>query len=322
MGGHPAPGRPGQFVVVGQLRVWAGEGETGAKTGSLAHAQGVVDALGLGLSPLERERQQAAVARLWAHQGAEVGATAGVENLLDGGVLLELIGQGQAVAIELQHPLRDITAGLLQGDGIGIAEHSGGVHSGQEPITPGGVGADHQAAGHHIAATRKALGQGGEDQIGVGQGIQVDGGPDGVVGDHRDAAGMGEVADGRQVHAAEQRIARQLDNHRSGFQPIQGRLHIREVLALEEVATVEHHLWLLEHIHIGKAQLQGGASGSDGLYGLKRRVQGRHPRWVQADAGAADPMHGPQPLLERASGCVARFGIGPRLLLEGDRGLP
>ena len=129
------------------------------------------------------------------------------------------------------------------------------------------MGAHQQASGHHIASSGEALGQGGEDQVGIGQGIEVDASADGVVGDHRNPPRVSHFAHRRQVHAAQQRIARQFHDHGCRLVLIQRRFHLGKGLWLQQLAAVEHHLRLLQHIHVGKAELQGGALRSQLLNG-------------------------------------------------------
>ena len=113
---------------MGQLGVRTGQGEMSAQAWPLADAQGVEDPLGFAPALLEHKGQEAAVTGSGAHQRLEVGAVFGMQHLLDRGMLLQTSGQSQGVAIEAFDPFRRIAAGLLEGDGIGIAEHSGGVH--------------------------------------------------------------------------------------------------------------------------------------------------------------------------------------------------
>jgi hypothetical protein len=66
---------------------------------------------------------------------------------------------------------------------------------------------------------------------------------------------MGQLRYGRQIHAAQQRVAGQLHDHGSRLQSLQGGIHRVQVAALQQLAAVEYHLRLLEHIHIGESQL-------------------------------------------------------------------
>ena len=146
---------PVQFVVMSQLRVGADEGETGAEAGSFADSQSVVNTLRLSFTPLQDEGQQAAMASSSSHQSLVVAALAWMQNLLDGLMLLESFRQGEAIVIKLWHSLLNIPTGLLQGDGIGIAEAGGGPQGSHELFTPGGVWADNQASSHHITTAGK-----------------------------------------------------------------------------------------------------------------------------------------------------------------------
>ena len=68
---------------------------------------------------------------------------------------------------------------------------------------------------------------------------------------------------------------------------------------------MEHHLRLLEHIHVGEAQLQGGAMRLEALNGGQRRMQASHAGGVQADAIGLDGVDGGQPLAHGGAGRIS-----------------
>ena len=86
---------------------------------------------------------------------------------------------------------------------------------------------------------------------------------------------------------------------------LQGILQFVQVVPLQQLATVEHHLWLLQHIHIGEAQLQGGAIRPEALDGGQRRMQSGHACRVEADPIGLDAVDGGQPLSHRCAGRVS-----------------
>ena len=173
-------------------------------------------------------------------------------------------------------------------------------------------------SGHHITAPREALGERGEDQIGIGQGIEVDAGADRVIGDHRNAAVAGQGRHAGQVHAAQQRIARQLHDHGRWLELIQRCFHFGEGLRLQQLATVKHHARLLQHIHVGKAQRQRGPTRPEHLDGAEGCMQAGHSRRMQADLLGVDAMDASQArsnhLPCRFAGCAA----GGRFFSQGD----
>ena len=95
---------------------------------------------------------------------------------------------------------------MLQDHGIDVCQWSQGLVLScrlRELCVPRGVGADDKAARENIAATGKAFGEGTEHHVDVRQGIDIQAGADGVVGDHRDVALVCELADRGKVDTAQ-----------------------------------------------------------------------------------------------------------------------
>ena len=235
-----------------------------------------------------------------------------------------------AAGEEIRHDCRRFCGGIdAQGQGFQALEQQPGVErrdrgagvadEGLQHVFHPFLGPQHGAA-EHAALAVNMLGAGVDDDIGAElQGFLLERGGEDVIDHHQRAGGVGEVADGLDVHEVQHRVGRAFQQHHGGFGG-EGLGPGVEIGAIDK-----HRLHTVTRQQGGDDPVAGaeqGAGGDEAIAGFQMAEQGGMHGSHAGGGGATGlgAFEQGEATFEHGHGGVAEAGILVMLHLPLERG--
>ena len=214
-----------------------------------------------------------------------------VVDCLDDGGGLELGCDGVGEGVDAGDARDEVAAVALEVDGVEGEVVVGvvGVEDGFEGAVHRGRGVEDEAATHDVAVAGEDLGQGGDDDGGVGQDVDVDEVADGFVDYEGDGVPGAEGGEAGQVGGVEEGVGGELgEDGEVALAGVEAGFEVGDVgvgtVAVEEGAGAPF-LEDFERVDVGEAEADAfeRGSGGSGEEGLVRVEDCGHAGWVEVD---------------------------------------